>query len=251
MISWFKRSKPEAGALPAIPQGRRVYAIGDVHGRLDLLDDLLGQIEADSAARGPADTQIIQLGDLIDRGPDSAGVVRRGRSGDLGFARMECLMGNHEISLLNVLDGEAKWLSSWLAYGGRSALRSWGIDNALFKTGLPEEIIDAARAAIPHEDQSWLRTLPLQRRVGDYLFVHAGIRPGVPIEKQVESDILWIRDEFLEDDSAHGAMVVHGHSITAEADERFNRIGIDTGAYKSGRLTALGLEGTERWYLTT
>jgi serine/threonine protein phosphatase 1 len=252
MLSLFRRKKVEEEVLPAaIPAGKRVYAIGDIHGRLDLFDELLGKIETDNAARAPAETQIILLGDLIDRGPQSAGVVQRARANDLGFARMECLMGNHELSLLNILDGEVRWLSSWLAYGGRSALRSWGIDDDLLRNGLPEEIVEAARNALPHEDQRWLRSLPLQQRVGDYLFVHAGIRPGIAIDKQLETDLLWIREEFLESPLRHGAVVVHGHTITAEVDERHNRIGIDTGAYKSGRLTALGLEGSERWYLTT
>ena len=248
MRSLFRRRPPKAAEIPA---GRRVYAIGDIHGRLDLLDALLDRIHADDGARAPAETQIILLGDLIDRGPESAGVVRRAMAGDARFGAFATLRGNHEASLLSVLAGDLRWLKSWLAYGGRAALASWGVPHAVLAGEDGDAIAAAARAAVPAEERMWLASLPAMRRIGDYAFVHAGVRPGIALDDQTEDDLLWIRDEFLDDESEHGAVIVHGHTISRDAQLRVNRIGIDTGAYLSGMLTAVGLEGVERWFLAT
>ncbi|MDB5662132.1 MAG: hypothetical protein JWM38_559 [Sphingomonas bacterium] len=253
MLSLFHRRRAAAPvpAAATIPAGMRVYAIGDVHGRLDLLTLLLDQIHADDRARTPAQTHVLLLGDLIDRGPDSAGVVRCAMAGDARFASLDSVMGNHEASLLAVLDGDARWLASWLSYGGRAALTSWGVPEQVLERGDPDEIIAAASDAVPAGERIWLSDRARQRRFGDYLFVHAGVRPGLPLDQQYDEDLLWIRDEFLNDDSDHGMIVVHGHTISREPEVRSNRIGIDTGAYLSGTLTALGLEGGDRWFLAT
>jgi serine/threonine protein phosphatase 1 len=246
MLSMFRRPPK-----PLLPPGERVYAVGDVHGRLDLLDALLDMIWRDDAARPAAETHVLLLGDMIDRGADSAGVVRRVIAGDARFASLGSLKGNHEASLLAMLDGETQWLDSWLTYGGRAALLSWGVAEDVIDAGDADAIVDAARNAIPAAEQRWLADLPTSRRHGDYLFVHAGIRPGVPLDAQQETDLLWIRDKFLGNRRDHGACIVHGHTISRDPELLPNRIGIDTGAYVSGTLTAVGLDGGDQWFLAT
>ncbi len=235
---------------PTLPPGERVYAIGDVHGRLDLLNQLFEMIRADHAARADARALVVLLGDLIDRGPDSRGVVERIRQG-LDWARTIPLMGNHEAAMLNALEGSGEQLQAWLRVGGNTSLVSWGVAADLLATGTRDAILAAARAAIPLEDRGWIGRLRTHLQLGDYYFVHAGVRPGIPLYQQAVEDNLWIRDAFLESRRHHGAMIVHGHSVRAEVEERPNRIGIDTGAYASDRLTALGIEGQARWILST
>jgi serine/threonine protein phosphatase 1 len=246
MLSLFRRP-----LKPVLPAGERVYAIGDVHGRLDLLDRLLARIHADDAAREAATTHVLLLGDMVDRGPESAGVVRRVMAGDPRFASLGAVMGNHEASLLSVLEGDTRWLDSWLAYGGRAALHSWGVPRTVLDDGEADDIVAAVRTIIPAAEQEWLADLPTSRRHGDYMFVHAGIRPGIPVTAQSDADLLWIRHEFLSDKRDHGACIVHGHTISRDPELRGNRIGIDTGAYMSGALTAVGLEAADQWFLTT
>lgn len=236
---------------PAGAGDRRAYVVGDVHGRLDLLDQLLDRIHADMAEREPRQTLIVFVGDLIDRGPDSKEVVERLRTYRSDDARMIFLLGNHEEVLLRILDGDATLMSSWLRFGGAQTLKSYGVDPLLL-TGLPDDaVIERVREAVPAEHVEFLRSFVDTCRFGDYLFVHAGVRPGVPLEEQRQSDLRWIREPFLSDETAHGFIVVHGHSISSEIEERRNRIGIDTGAFATGLLTALGIEGTDRWYLDT
>lgn len=236
---------------PSIPAGRRVYAIGDVHGRLDLLDRLIRMIGSDDAQRPHVETEIILLGDLIDRGPDSAGVVARAMTGSAGFAPLYTLMGNHEEQLLDGVAGDGQMVSAWLFYGGKETLRSFGVPDQIILSGDEGIMMRAARAAIPNHVVMWMHRLPLTRRIGDYLFVHAGVRPGVPLDQQNPLDLRWIRREFLESEADHGAVIVHGHSVRPEVQMHPNRIGIDTGAYATGKLTAIGLEGTDRWILQT
>jgi serine/threonine protein phosphatase 1 len=244
-----RRRQPETA--PSVPDGLRLYAIGDVHGRLDLLNELLERIAREQAARPAVDqVEIILLGDLIDRGAQSAEVVRRTMAG-LAGATMHALLGNHEALLLDALDGDRQRLKLWLRVGGDVALQSWGVPPELLTEGGSDEILAAARQVVSPAERSWLARRPLSLRRGDYLFAHAGIRPGVPLERQQREDLLWIREEFLDSDRDHGAVVVHGHSISEEVQERTNRIGIDTGAWRSGRLTALGLQGSDRWRLQT
>lgn len=232
-----------------MPAGKRVYAVGDIHGRADLFETLVERIRSDNAERGEADVELILLGDLVDRGPDSAAVVERAARWGEDWARLECLLGNHEASMLAVLEGKLRWLRSWLTYGGVETLLSYGVERTVIETGDREEIAAAAREAIPQPHRDWLAERPLHLAREDYLFVHAGIKPGLPIEEQEAEDLLWIREEFLASRADHGAIVVHGHSIREDIDERSNRIGIDTGAYATGRLTAIGLEGKDRWFL--
>lgn len=250
MLSFgFGRRRPVTSE-PSLPENLRCYAIGDVHGRLDLLDRLLTAIDEDRRAREPVgEVEIILLGDLIDRGPQSAGVVRRVMAGVEGAA-VHALMGNHEELMLDALDGDRGRLKSWLRVGGDVALESWGLPPALLEDEL-DAVLAAARTAVTPAERSWLGKRPLLLRRGDYAFVHAGVRPGIPLDRQVREDMLWIRGDFLESSRDHGAMVVHGHSISEAVEERSNRIGIDTGAWRTGHLTALGLQGRDRWQLQT
>jgi serine/threonine protein phosphatase 1 len=234
----------------AVPPGRRIYAIGDVHGRLDLFDRLLAMIEEDQHERAPMVPEIVLLGDLIDRGPDSAGVVRRAMAPP-AWARVTALMGNHEVSMIDALQDKAEAMRTWLDFGGHQSLLSWGVPAELLDRGTFDEIAAIATALIPREELCWIAGLRQHVHIGDYYFVHAGIRPGIGLEEQLPCDNYWIRGEFLESRRDHGAIIVHGHTISPDIDEQDNRIGIDTGAYDSGRLTALALEGEERWFLQT
>lgn len=236
---------------PTGPRGHRAYAIGDVHGRLDLLDDLLGRIEADAGSRSKARTSIIFLGDLIDRGPQSAGVVERLRLYRPRFARTVFLMGNHEEVLLRLLAGESGLLRDWLRFGGAECARSYGVDPAELRRLDEDSALQRLRDAVPKSHVAFLESFADTASFGSYLFVHAGIRPGVPLASQAQSDLRWIRHPFLADDRDHGQMVVHGHTICEAVEVRPNRIGIDTGAYRTGVLSALAIEGAERWVVQT
>lgn len=247
---WSRKSL--SGSVEAAgPRGHRAYAIGDVHGRLDLLDELLGRIEADNGSRPKAKTTIVFLGDLVDRGPSSAQVVERLRQYRPDFARTVFLMGNHEEVLLRLLAGESSLLSSWMMFGGAECARSYGIDPAELRRARPDEAVAMLRRAVPKEHSSFLGGFVDSAAFGQYLFVHAGIRPGVPLADQSKSDLRWIRHPFLEDESDHGHVIVHGHTICEEVEVRPNRIGVDTGAFHTGVLTALGIEMSERWLLQT
>lgn len=234
-----------------VPQGTRVYAIGDIHGRLDLLDDLLFRIDADDRMRGGTETQLIFLGDLVDRGPNSAGVVQRALELRQSGRPIRFLMGNHEEVFLKALGGSLEALRFFVKIGGRATILSYGFDAAEYDRLEYDELLSALTQRVPQEHVIFLQGFEDRIAIGDYLFVHAGIRPRVPIEDQAGGDLRWIRSEFLDFRGDHGAVVVHGHTITDAVEERPNRIGIDTGAFASGRLTALGLEGGERWYLNT
>src|SRR5688500_7981441 len=234
---------------PAGKAGARAYAIGDIHGRLDLLDQLLERIEADIARRRHRKTFIIFLGDLIDRGPDSAGVVERLRSWRPHFARPVFLAGNHEEVLTRMLAGEKGILPSWLKFGGAQCAQSYGLDPNALRVIEEEAALQLLRARIPRAHVEFLESFADTFTFGDYLFVHAGIRPGVALEEQDRHDLRWIREPFLSDAKAHGPMVVHGHTIVERVEERPNRIAIDTGAYHSGVLTALAVEDDRRWFL--
>ncbi|MEP7130441.1 MAG: metallophosphoesterase [Sphingomicrobium sp.] len=236
---------------PKAARGYRAYVVGDIHGRLDLLDRLLGEIERDMAARPQRKTLLVFLGDLIDRGPASAQVIDRLRSYMRAGVRTIFLLGNHEEVLLRILDGDTALIPSWLRFGGAECLKSYGADPRQIANLDHAHVVEAVREAIPKEHQAFIRSFVDTCRFGDYLFVHAGIRPGISIDQQLQSDLRWIREPFLFDETDHGCVVVHGHTITPEIEERSNRIGIDTGAYRTGNLTALALEGAERWSLDT
>lgn len=239
---------PSASAR-GVPDGYRVYAIGDVHGRDDLLEDLLTRIDLDSANRGPARRILVFLGDLIDRGPASSAVIERLRTFRPAGTRLVFLAGNHEEVLLRILGGEEGLVADWLRFGGAECLRSYDFDPDRLRRATPAEAINIIRSAFPPSHVEFLRTFDDTFRAGDYLFVHAGIRPGIPLAEQVPVDLRWIREPFLRDQADHGFVVVHGHTICEQVEDRTNRIGIDTGAYRYGVLTALGLEGSDRWVL--
>lgn len=231
------------------PAGSRAYAVGDVHGRLDLLIDLLARIERDNAARGPAKTYLILLGDLVDRGPDSRGVIEHFISRPPAFARNVYLKGNHEEFFLSVLDGNEEMLPNWLTYGGYECAESYGVSRGWTLNATPDAIAERLIGEVPRSHRDFVENMADSFRFGDYLFVHAGIRPGVELGEQSGKDLRWIREGFLEDRTDHGVVVVHGHTIVESPEQHPNRIAVDTGAYRSGVLTAIGLEGTERWFI--
>lgn len=235
-----------------IPDGVRVYAIGDIHGRADLLADMMQRIGNDRNAAAPVDeTVLVFVGDYIDRGPDSAGVIDQllALQRD-GTYRTHLLKGNHEAMLLDFLaDGPA--LLQWAANGGIATLESYDIDMASMGDEEPEQLRQATLAAIPDAHLTLLRNLDISVVVGDYAFVHAGLRPGLPLAAQSEQDLIWIRAPFLDYDGDFGKLVVHGHTPVSEPDIRANRIDIDTLAWRSGTLTALVLEGSQHRFLQT
>lgn len=240
-------SPAESGPPPALAAGTRAYAVGDVHGRQDLFAALSAAIDADDAARGAADTTVILLGDLIDRGPDSAGVIAHARA--WGQRRkVRVLMGNHEEMFLDALEKE-EVLRHFLRFGGRETVLSYPVDPEEYTRSDLAETIVLMQAAIPAEDIAYIRSFEHCIQIGDYLFVHAGIRPDVPLADQNTADLHWIREPFLSHPGSFGLMVVHGHTIADEPQLRGNRIGIDTGAYRTGCLTALGLQGEDRWLI--
>lgn len=244
-------AKNGGAAEPGVPVGYRVYAIGDIHGRLDLLNDTLSRIEADIDGRQPAQNIIVFLGDLIDRGPASAEVVERLRTYRRTGVRTVFLIGNHEEVLLRLIRGESRYLRDWLSFGGAECARSYGISATTLKRGDAGQAVALLRQKIPESHRTFLQGFVDTFRIGSYLFVHAGVRPGVPLSEQTQSDLRWIRGPFLDNDDDHGFIVVHGHTIAGEIDLRDNRIGIDTGAYRTGVLTAMGLEARERWFIQT
>jgi serine/threonine protein phosphatase 1 len=231
------------------PASLRAYGIGDVHGRLDLLRDLLARIARDDAERPPAKTFIVLLGDLVDRGPDSKGVIDYLLAHREDSARMVFIKGNHEEMFLRVLEGEEAVVNDWLAYGGYECAESYGVSQGSTLNSTPAEIIERLRAAVPASHRKLLAEMADTFRFGDYLFVHAGIRPGVPVDEQNGKDLRWIREGFLDDRTDHGLVVIHGHTIVDGPEEHPHRIALDTGAYKSGVLTAIGLEGSRRWFV--
>lgn len=237
----------EDGPRAALPTGVRAYAVGDVHGRLDLFAALSEAIEGDDAARGRADTTVVLLGDLIDRGPDSAGVIAQARAW-AGHRRVRVLMGNHEEMFLGALEQE-EVLRQFLRFGGKETVLSYPVDPEDYIRSDLAETIALMHRMIPASDIAFIRSFENTVVLGDYLFVHAGIRPDVALEEQDPSDLRWIREPFLSHEGSHGMVVVHGHTIAATPQLRGNRIGIDTGAYRSGHLTALGLEGETRWLI--
>jgi serine/threonine protein phosphatase 1 len=237
--------------LPSGAVGWRAYVIGDVHGRLDLLDDLLSKIGAELEQEPSRKSLLVFLGDLIDRGPSSAQVLERLRVYSRARVRTVFLLGNHEEVLLRILKGDESLLGSWLKFGGLECIESYGVDPRMIGSLDPKGKLSSIRRAVPSEHVRFLESFVDTCRFGDYLFVHAGIRPGIQIEQQRQTDLRWIREPFLFDETDHGFVVVHGHTIRREVEELPNRIGIDTGAYRTGVLTGLAIEGNRTWVLDT
>lgn len=234
---------------PRVDEHTQLLAVGDVHGCGRLLTAMMRAFQTVSAALLPPtrNREAVILGDFIDRGPSSRAVLQA-LYGSRHQDGMTVLMGNHEATLLACIDGRTSPFDGWLEFGGDACLASLGLEPP--GPWEPEEqfrerLVDT----IGVEVVDWLRGLPLSYQVGDFLFCHAGVRPGVAIEAQRPDDLLWIREPFLGSRRNHGKVVVHGHSIEPEICLRPNRIGIDTGAYRTGRLTGLILQGNQAWSL--
>ena len=231
-----------------MPQGQLIYAIGDIHGRSDLLALLLDKIVTDAAqSKDAVRRTLVFLGDYVDRGHDSRGVVDMLLGGLAKGFETHFLKGNHEEIMLDFLRDPSA-LGHWLANGADATFRSYGMDvtELIRKGAAPEAWQRAFLASLPEAHRDFFQTLELAVAFGDYLFVHAGVRPGVPLEEQDPHDLVWIRGPFLKSDEDFGKIVVHGHTPAREPVVRANRIGIDTGAVFTDRLTALKLEGGSR-----
>jgi serine/threonine protein phosphatase 1 len=245
----FGQTEEEDAFTPRVPEGARIYAIGDIHGRADLLTEVMELIAADLQRQMPETAATVLLGDYVDRGPDSKGVLDVLAADQFPTVIMP-LMGNHEAMLLSFLADPGTGL--WAKNGGVETVHSYGVDARPFRGGRAlEETARALREAMPAEHVQFLRSLRISYSIGDYFFCHAGVRPGVPLEQQAEHDLLWIREAFLSNEKSYGKVVVHGHTPGMEPEIHPNRINIDTGAYVSGRLTCLVLEGSTQRFLST
>jgi serine/threonine protein phosphatase 1 len=253
MLRKLFSSRRTVAAAPAgsIPPGQRIYAVGDIHGRLDLLEALMAQIEADDATRPPAETLLLFLGDLVDRGPQSAQVVERLRRLKDAGANIRLLLGNHEEVFLLAVKGDVEALRFFSRIGGKETILSYGVAPADYDRLDYDELMQAFQALVPQSHIDFIEAFEDMIVAGDYAFVHAGIRPDMPLEAQKPSDLRWIRETFLRHNGGFEKVIVHGHTITDEVEQRSHRIGLDTGAYASGKLTAMGFEGSERWILAT
>jgi serine/threonine protein phosphatase 1 len=242
-----------ARARPAAPTtgGRLVYAVGDIHGCYGLFQRLLARCWEDSRMRGDGRPPMLVLcGDYVDRGPASADVVEavvqlKGRA----EFEVRALKGNHEQAMLAFLDSPAE-NRAWLLYGGDATLASYGVAPPRADPGALEQARDQLAGRLPAAHLQFLRSLELFVVQGDYAFVHAGVRPGTPLEAQSERDLLWIRDEFLRAPPSPDQVIVHGHTWIDERPQAHeHRIGLDTGAFATGVLTAVRLEGEDRAFL--
>ncbi|WP_066812390.1 metallophosphoesterase [Sphingomonas asaccharolytica] len=245
------RRRPPVCPNGRIPDGQRVYAIGDVHGRVDLLNVLLAKIQADVEKLPAARIQLILLGDLIDRGPDSAAVVERARQLAEASDGVSVLLGNHEEVFLLALGGEIPAMRLFARIGGLATLVSYGLSEDQIAAADYNDLIRLAIDAVPREHLEFMGTFKDLITIGDYAFVHAGVRPDIPLDRQRTEDLRWIRKDFLDSPGPFDRIIVHGHTISENVEERPFRIGVDTGAYVTGKLTALALEGDRRWYLST
>jgi serine/threonine protein phosphatase 1 len=259
-IVWTKltRKKTDPNAPVAVPDcpiasapdGERIYAIGDIHGRADLLERMARQIEADLGSSLVSKATAVFLGDYVDRGADSSRVLERLAHRDFPVPFV-ALRGNHEQMFLNFL-AEPAYLATWRQFGGLEALHSFGVDLRDAREGRDYERAHAKLVeAMPPDVRAFLEQTATSFEAGGYFFCHAGVRPNVPLASQLDKDMMWIREDFLRSPAYHGKVVVHGHTPVTEPDMRPNRINIDTGAYASGRLTSVVLEGTSRRFLST
>ncbi len=242
------RSRPRPPS-PSVPTDTRYYVIGDIHGRLDLYDTIVAAINQDNASRPPAESHVILLGDLVDRGPDSAGVLERTRAWQRERS-VRVLAGNHEEMFLGAFE-RPEMLRHFLKHGGRETILSYGLSKKQFNEMNLDELFQLLPKIVPQSERDYIMGFEEMIEAGDYLFVHAGIDPELPIDQQKRSDLLWIRDRFLKHEGRLEKVVVHGHTIFDRVMDCGNRIGIDTGAFRSGVLTALVLEGDQRRVIQT
>lgn len=248
-----EKSGRMAGAR--VPDGVRVYCIGDIHGRADLLQALHRGILSDAQQGEPGAVTrniVVYVGDYIDRGMQSREVIDHILSDPLpGFEKVY-LKGNHDDSLLQFLR-DPEFGPMWFSYGGDATVLSYGVRMSPSKVGRDrfEDMRQQLEANLPPSHLEFLQSLQMVYDCGDYLFVHAGFKPGVAVQQQKPEDMMWIREEFLESRHDFGKVVVHGHSVTDAPEMKSNRIGIDTGAYASDTLTCLILEGEGRYFIST
>ncbi len=251
LLSRLGKARPSAPSKERLPPGVRVYAIGDVHGRMDLLERLYGLIAADQRARPAEKIMEVFLGDYIDRGPSSREVIDWMLTGPRVARKRICLRGNHELMMQAFLE-DASVIGSWGQYGGLETLFSYGV-----KVKLPlgedqhQEVQHAFRAAVPTGHAEFLRGLRPMASAGGYYFAHAGVNPAKPLADQTEDDLYWIREPFLSHHRPLEKVVVHGHTPVEQPEVEVHRIGIDTGAYITGRLTCAVLEGAQVTFLST
>lgn len=242
-------------ALPAVnfdtaaaPEGMRLYAIGDVHGRFDLLARMHEIIAAEIERDRPADWRIIHLGDYVDRGPQSAQVLEFLASACARDRRILATLGNHDEGFLDFLadpdDGRL-----FIDYGGFDTCASYGV---VLDVASRDRLYESHRqllAAMPQAHLLFLRDLPRSLAFGDFFFCHAGVRPGVALDAQNPHDLIWIRHLFLDHQDLYEKVVVHGHTPGPQPDIRANRVNLDTKAFESGRLTAMAVSGREKRFL--
>jgi diadenosine tetraphosphatase ApaH/serine/threonine PP2A family protein phosphatase len=245
---WLNRLLSKERRVPKIPEGMCVYAVGDIHGRMDLLVKVLAQIRTHAATVGKKNC-IVFLGDYVDRGPQSKDVIEH--LGHLAWTGWEMvyLRGNHDQAILDFLE-DPSFYRAWREFGAAETLLSYGVRPPRFDD---DEAFAEARndfaAKCPPEHLQFLNTLEYYRVVGDYMFVHAGVRPGIALDRQSPQDLMWIREEFLLSDRQLDKVIVHGHTPTERPIRRSNRIGVDTGAYATGRLTSVVLTGEDCSFL--
>lgn len=235
----------------SVPENNRVYCIGDIHGRADLLDTLHKQILKDSEGYSGHKT-LIYLGDYIDRGLNSRDVVDLLIDSPLEGYQSIFLRGNHEQVLLDFLNFDPGIVTQWFTFGGQATFFSYGVS----VSGIPfgekiNQLQTELATKIPEKHLSFYQQLEFSYTLGDYFFVHAGVMPNVPLSRQLPMDMMWVRDEFLTSRYKFEKMIVHGHSVVNDPVVRDNRIGIDTGAYASGNLTCLVLQGESRRFIST
>ena len=247
----IRPTPPRPGAPAFVPPGTRVYAVGDVHGEALALSRVLGRIREDAGDAQEVRKILVMLGDYVDRGPDSRQVIDLLLNDPAPGFETRFVRGNHDAWMLAFLDNPSLGFE-WLSAGGQATLLSYGASAPPGpRTATRLALLrDEFERLLPPRHREFLEALLPYHVEGDYAFVHAGVRPGVPIDRQRESDLLWIRDRFLAAPDDHGAIIVHGHTVVDEPEVRANRIGIDTGAYATGRLTCLVLDGAERRFLT-
>jgi serine/threonine protein phosphatase 1 len=227
------------------PPGMRLYAIGDVHGRLDLLEEMHAQIAGEIERDRPDDWRIIHVGDYVDRGPDSKGVIELIRRAIRSDSRVVALAGNHDVGMIDFL-GSPEKDGLFALYGGRETALSYGVEADFSSGWLARQAADALLSAMPETHLAFLNGLPRSVAYGDFFFCHAGVRPGVPLAEQNPLDLIWIREKFLTWPHPHEKIIVHGHTPQSEPEIMPNRVNVDTGAYMSGVLTALAIDGKRK-----
>jgi len=232
-----------------LPERGRLYVVGDIHGRADLLDNVIERIRLDLAARPTSDTLTVTLGDYVDRGPDSRGVLDRLSRNPFPTDYL-ALKGNHEELMTAFLD-DPSIADHWRRCGGLETLHSYGVPVNFLMRGRDYEVAaEAFRQALPASHRDFLASLRMSLTIGRYFLCHAGVRPGIPLQRQNEEDLLWIREPFLESTANFGKIVVHGHTPAEHPEVLPNRINLDTGAYMTGRLTCATLEGERVRFLS-